>query len=161
MPSVPGDEAGEQRRAPGQPARSQRRTSRGHDDDSQWICTGGSWSRLAHEVAALSCRIRASVSTTLFVGSEEVVDDRGVAADLPQAASLGEVDELVGFDVGETERGLGCFDLVGFLGVDDAGGAVREEALGEGDGFAAGGSDGAEVGDAVHDGDVRDAECAG
>ena len=50
-----------------------------------------------------------------FGGREEVVDDRGVPADLPQAAAAGEVDELVGFNVGEAERGRGGVDLVGLL----------------------------------------------
>jgi hypothetical protein len=41
------------------------------------------------------------------------------------------VDQLLGLDIGQSERGSGCVDLVGFLGVDDAGGAVREKAVGE------------------------------
>ena len=64
----------------------------------------------------------------------------------------GEVDELVGLDVGQAERGGGGGDAVSFLGVDDPGGAVGQESLGQRDGFEAGGADGAEVGDPVHDG---------
>ena len=88
-----------------------------------------------------------------------MVDYRGLPADLPPAAAAGEVDELVGFDVREAECARSGLDLVGLLGVDDAGGAVGEEAVSQGDGFAAGGSDGAEVGDAVDDGEVGDPEC--
>ena len=40
-------------------------------------------------------------------------------------------DDGLGFDAGQAEQGGGGGELVGFLAVDDAGGAVGEEALGQ------------------------------
>lgn len=91
-------------------------------------------------------------------GAEDVVDDGGVPANSPQSATAGKVDQLVGFDVGQPKGGGREIHLVRLLGVDDPGGAVGQQSLGERDGFRSGGAHGAEVGDSVDDSEVGDTE---
>lgn len=67
-----------------------------------------------------------------LVRVELMLNDERSSGDAPQPASAVEVGNGAGLDRGEPQQGCGGVELVGFLAVDDAGGAVSQEALGEG-----------------------------
>jgi hypothetical protein len=71
-------------------------------------------------------------------GGAEVTDDEGPLTDAPEAFALGEFGELVGFDGGEAEDAADGGGLVVGLVVEDAGGGVTEESLGQAAGLGAG-----------------------
>ena len=76
--------------------------------------------------------MRASVSQSASsLGGEEVVDDGGAAADLPQRSAAGELADDAGLGVGEPEVVDGGGELVGGLAEDDLGGGVGEQAGGD------------------------------
>ncbi len=97
----------------------------------------------------------------MFVGGEEVADDEGALVDPPESFALGEFGELVDLDGGEAEEFAGGLGFVEGFVVEDAGGGVGEESLGEASGLGAGVADGVEVGEAVDDHEVGEAPGAG
>jgi len=91
-----------------------------------------------------------------FAGGAEVPYDEGAFVDPPQPFTLGEFGELGDFDGGEAEEPAGGLGFVEGLVVEDAGGGVAEQSLGESPGLGAGVADGVEVREAVHDHQVRE-----
>lgn len=85
-----------------------------------------------------------------------MLHDGGALGDSPQRPASGEAGEDLGFHGGEAEEVFGFGDLVGGLAEQDAGLGVGEEAHGDFGGGGAVAGLGAEVGDAVGDGDVGD-----
>ena len=60
-----------------------------------------------------------------------MADDEGSFVDAPEAFAAGEFGELGDLDAGEAEDGAGGLGFVVGLVVEDAGGGVAKEALGE------------------------------
>jgi hypothetical protein len=79
---------------------------------------------------ALAClwRVHAGVGVEEleFAGCAEVADDEGAFADAPEAFAAGELGEFFDLGAGQAERFTGFGGFLGFLGVDDFGGAVGE-----------------------------------
>ena len=89
-----------------------------------------------------------------------VLDDGGVPGDLPEGAAFGEAAEELGFAGVEAEEVAGVGELVAGLAEQHPGLGVGEQAHGD---FGGGGAVvglGAQVGEAVHDGEVGDAVVA-
>ncbi len=87
-----------------------------------------------------------------------MADDEGALPDPPEAFAALEVGELCAFGTGEAKECRGVVGFAGLLLVGDLGGAVAEEAAGEGSGLTVVVADGVEVGEPVDDEEVGDAE---
>ena len=79
---------------------------------------------------------------------DHVADDEGALTDAPEAFAALEVGSIA-FGGGEAEQCCGVVGFAGLLLVGDLGGAVAEEAAGQGAGPAVVIADGVEVGELV------------